>query len=111
MQLAPLGRRNTASIRVPSLNVTIGVGGKAALTDSAVPDDLDARIAGERARQELERGEVATAHDDKSGFSAHCHALVDPCGSPRSPDRFGPARVSVDNRPQGLIEMLSAANE
>jgi len=40
------------------------------LTDSAIPYDQHTGIIRKRARQQLERGEVATPHDDES-WSVH----------------------------------------
>ncbi len=41
---------------------------------SAIPDDLDCGIAGKRARQQLEGGEMATSHDDELRLSHGVHA-------------------------------------
>ena len=71
IELSPLRGRHSAPIGAPSIDVGGTLGRKTAFADPPVPDNLDARIVGERARQQLEGGKVPATHDDKSAIGIH----------------------------------------
>jgi len=64
IQLTPLCGWRAAAVRAAPFIDARAIG-RATLGDPAIPDNLDARIVGERARQQLEGGEVTAANDDE----------------------------------------------
>jgi len=71
VELSPLRRRHPAPIGAPPIDVGGALGRETPFADPPVPNNLDARIVGERARQQLEGGKVPATHDDKSAIGIH----------------------------------------
>jgi len=74
VQLAPLHWRNAPAVFTPA---PFFFGGRVRrpppLLSPPIPHDLHAGIVGEGAGEQFEGGEVATPHDDESGFAHKGH--------------------------------------
>ena len=106
IQLTPLRRRHTSPIDAGSaLSLAGAIGRAAPLAHPAIPDYLHAWIIRECAGQQLERGEVATSHDDES-WTVHDWLADLP-----APYSLGAIPVLVDDRPQRLVDQLAALQE
>lgn len=62
-------RRLASAVRPPPLTVMRVSSHLPTILHPTIPDDLNVGIAGERACQQLECGEVATPNDDESGLN------------------------------------------